>query len=190
MQDFEQVDNMKKTIKILLVVTLFTLFWGCAARHANLDRNKKISNAQDNVIVFPFRNAYYKGRELVGVGTAISSTFVNEVIGTGRECRLVESEEFGETKVVDTNQACEYAKQQGANVAIIGTVNEWIDGATQWSGKVDVVGVSVFAYDTETCSLITSANGREQGQWFTFVNAPATRFYRTLTKDLVAAMFD
>lgn len=169
---------------------LLTLFLGCAARYANLDRNEKISKAQNNIVVFPFRNAYYKSRELVGVGTALSSTFVNEVISTGRECRLVETDEFRETRTVDITQACEYAKQQGAGVAIVGTVNEWIDGATQWSGKVDVVSVSISAYDAETCSLITSATGREQGRWFTFINSPATRFYKPLSKDLVAAMFD
>ena len=169
---------MKKNTIILLVVILLSIFLGCAARHANLDRNEKIYKAQKNIIVFPFRNAYYKGRELVGVGTALSSTFVNEVIATGRECRLVETEEFKETKVVDINQACKYTKQQAADVAIIGI------------GKVDVVGVSISAYDPETCSLITSATGREQGQWFTFVNAPATRFYKTLSQDLVAAMFE
>ena len=169
---------------------LLTMFSSCAARHADLNRNVKISKTQNNIIVFPFRNAYYRGRELVGVGTALSSTFVNEVISTGRECRLFESDEFRETKAVDIHQACEYAKQQSADVAIIGTINEYIDGATQWSGKVDVVSVSVNAYDPETCTLITSANGREQGQWFTFVNSPATRFYETLSKDLVTAMFD
>ncbi len=91
---------------------------------------------------------------------------------------------------MDTILACAYAKQQGADVAITGIINEWLDGATQWSGKVDVVSVSVFAYDPKTCSLITSATGREQGQWFTFVNAPATRFYQSLSQDLVTAMFE
>jgi len=180
----------EKSIRILLFIILLSIFLGCAARYANLDRNEKISKAQNNIIVFPFRNAYYKGRELVGVGTALSLTFVNEVIGTGRECRLVETEEVRETRAVDINQACKYTKQQGVDVAIIGIVNEWIDGATQWSGKVDVVSVSISAYNSETCSLITSATGREQGQWFTFVNAPATRFYKTLSQDLIAAMFE
>ena len=91
---------------------------------------------------------------------------------------------------MDNNQACKYAKQEGADVAIIGMVNEWIDGASNWSGKIDVVSVSVFAYDPENCSLITSASGREQGRWFTFINAPATRFYKTLAKDLTTAMFE
>jgi hypothetical protein len=63
---------MKKNTIILLVVILLSIFLGCAARHANLHRNEKISKAQKNIIVFPFRNAYYKGRELVGVGTALS----------------------------------------------------------------------------------------------------------------------
>ncbi len=181
---------MKKITEILLIIMLLSMFLSCAARHANLDRNVKISKTQNNIIVFPFRNAYYKGRELLGVGTTLSSTFVNKVISTGRECKLIESEEFRETKTVDINQACEYSKQQGADVAFIGTVNEWIDGATQWSGRVDVVSVTVSAYDPASCSLITSASGRETGNFITLVDAPATRFYETLTKDLVTAMFD
>lgn len=109
---------------------------------------------------------------------------------SGSSPRLVENEDFRETKAADVNQACEYAKQQGSDVAIIGIVNEWIDGTTNWSGKVEVVSVSVFAYDPESRSIITPANGREQVQWFTFVNSPATRFYQSLSKDLVAAMFE
>jgi len=162
----------------------------CAARQATLDGNEKISEAQRKIIVFAFRNASYKGRELKGVGTGFTIIFVNEILATGRDCRLVESEEFVETKVANSIQACKYAKEQGADVAIIGMITEWLDGATQWSGRVDVVSAQVYAYDPETCSLITSASGRERGTWFTCVNAPATRFYPTLSKDLVAVMFE
>ncbi len=181
---------MKTLFKILLATTLVTMLFGCAARYANLTRNERISRSQKNVIVFPFRNAYYKGRELVGVGTGFSSTFVSEVTATDRNCRLVENNEFNERTTADVLKACEHARQQGADVVIIGTVNEWLDGATHWSGKVDVVSVTVFAYQPATCQLITSANGRESGRWFTFVNAPATRFYKTLSQDLVATMFE
>lgn len=181
---------MKKKLKILAIFTLLSILLGCTSRQANLNRNKKISKNQNYITVFPFRNAYYKGKELIGVGTAISSIFTFEVIGTGRKCRLVDSEDFRETKEVDVDKACKYAKKQGADVAIIGAVNEWIDGATQWSGRADVVSVSVFAYDPTTCSLITSASGREQGRRLALVNAPVTRFYKTLLKELVAAMFD
>ena len=181
---------MKRITLLILSVILLPTVLSCAARQATLDRNERISKAQRNILVFPFRNAYYKSRELKGVGTGFTTRFVNEIIATGRDCRLVESEEFIETKTVDTFQACKYAKEQGADVAITGIITEWIDGATQWSGKVDVVSASVFAYDPETCSIITSASGREQGTWFTCVNAPATRFYPTLSKDLVSVMFE
>ena len=124
------------------------------------------------------------------MGSSFSSVFVNQIIATNRNCKLVANDQFSEAESVDITMACEYARKEGADVVITGIVNEWIDGATQWSGKVDVVSVTAFAYCTETCQLITSATGREQGRWFTFVNAPATRFYKTLSQDLVAAMFD
>jgi len=179
-----------KLIKVLIGIIVITIITGCAGRHVNLDRSTKITKAQDNIVVFPLRNAFYKDRELLGVGRSFSSALVSEIIATGRDCRLIVTDDFKDTMTVDVNQACSYAKEQGADVAIIGSVDEWLDGATQWSGKVDVVSVTVSAYDPATCSLITSARGREQGQWFTFVNSPATRFYQPISQQLVAEMFE
>ena len=179
-----------KLIKIMISIIVLSIFAGCAGREVDVARTDKITKDQKIIFVFPLRNASYKGRELIGVGKDFSSVFVGEIVAIGKEGKLIETEDFKDTITVDVNKACSYAKEHGADVAITGNVNEWLDGATQWSGKVDVVSVTVYAYDTNTCSLITSANGREQGQWFTFVNAPATRFYRPLSEELIKSIFE
>lgn len=179
-----------KLIKALISVLVLSTVIGCAGREVEVARTDKITKDQKMIFVFPLRNASYKGRELMRVGRDFSSVFVSEIVATGRECRLIETEDFKDTITVDVNQACSYAKEHGADVAITGSVDEWLDGATQWSGRVDVVSVTIYAYDSNTCSLITSANGREDGNFLTFVNAPATRFYRPLSEELISNIFE
>ncbi|KKO19002.1 MAG: hypothetical protein BROFUL_02296 [Candidatus Brocadia fulgida] len=101
--------------------------------------------------------------------------------------RVMISKQINQVKVDD---ACAYARQKGAAIAVIGVVTEWLDGATQWSGTVDVASVIVNAYDTENCKLISTASGRQNGQRFTFVNAPATRFMRPLSQEVVKSLFE
>ena len=179
-----------KRINLMAIFIIITILAGCAGREVEVARTDKITKDQNVIFVYPLRNASYKGRELHGVGRDFSAVFVSEIVATGRNSRLIETEDFKDTFTVDVEKACSYAKEHGADVAIIGSVDEWLDGATQWSGKVDVVSVTVYAYSTGTCSLITSASGREQGQWFTFVNAPATRFYKPLSQELINTIFE
>ena len=73
---------------------------------------------------------------------------------------------------------------------ITGTVTEWIDGATQWSGTVDVAALSVDVYNTPNCELSGSVSGKQNGQWFTFVNAPTTRFFEPLSEEIVTTLLD
>ena len=166
------------------------LFQGCASLKANRDMGVKISKSENKIMVFPFRNPYYKGVELEGVGDTFAISLVSEIQSTGRASALAENDDFKANKSVKVDDACAYARQRGADIAVIGVVTEWLDRATQWSGTVDVAAITVNAYDTENCKLISSASGRQNGQWFTFVNAPATRFMRPLSQEVVKALFE
>jgi len=182
---------MKKYIWGALFVLFFGLMTiGCAGLQANIDTGSKIAKSDKPILIFPFRNPYYKGQELRGVGESVASAIVSEVQAIGRNCDLVRNDEFKATDLINIDKACEYARQNNADIAIIGIVTEWIDGATNWSGKVDVAAVTVSAYDTESHKLMSSASGRQNGQWFTFVNAPVTRFLRPLSKEVVLNLFE
>lgn len=170
---------------------LFVIFIaGCASLKANRDMGVKISKSENKIMVFPLRNPYYKGVELKGVGDTFAISLVSEIQSSGRTCELAESDNFKANKSVKVDDACAYARQKGAGIAVIGVVTEWLDGATQWSGTVDVAAITVNAYDTENCKLISTASGRQNGQWFTFVNAPVTRFMRPLSEEIVRALFE
>ena len=175
-------------LSFVLLVGL--VFQGCASLKANRDMGVKISKSENKIMVFPFRNPYYKGVELEGVGDTFAISLVSEIQSTGRTCELAESDDFKANKSVKVDDACAYAHQKGAGIAVIGVVTEWLDGATQWSGTVDVAAITVNAYNTENYKLISSASGRQNGQWFTFVNAPATRFMRPLSQEVVKALFE
>lgn len=182
--------NIGKGGVLSFVLLVGLLFQGCASLKANRDMGIKISKSEKRIIVFPFRNPYYKGMEIKGVGDNFAIALVSEIQSIGKTCELAEDDDFKANKSIKVDNACTYARQNGADIAIIGIVTEWLDGATQWSGTVDVAAINVNAYDTENCKLLSTATGRQSGQWFTFVNAPVTRFMRPLSREIVNSLFD
>ena len=176
---------MRKAFSLVFsCVLLFSI--GCAGRNANLNSDQKIPESYNSIIVFPFSDPHYKGQEITGVGTSFAVAFVNEVLSTGKQCVLAIGSSIPPSNI---KAICEYAIENGAEAAITGVVTEWLDGATQWSGKVDVAAVTIYAYDAQSGKIIPSASAREKGMVVTFVNSPTTRFYRTLSKELVATLF-
>lgn len=179
----------KKTAVVIFIAVISLLLQGCASLYYDLDKGSKISKSEKKIMVFPFRNPYYKGRQIEGIGQSFAAIFVSEIQSTGRTCEMAMSGDFTESASIDVIDACNYARQHGSDIAIIGIVTEWLDGATQWSGKVDVAAVIVHAYDSQNHKLISSASGRQSGQWFTFVNAPTTRFMRPLSQMVAKSLF-
>jgi hypothetical protein len=51
-----------------------------------------------------------------------------------------------------------------------------------------VAALTVNVYRSETCALAGSASGRENGRWFTLINAPTTRFFEPLSDSIVATL--
>jgi len=160
----------------------------CAGLDVKLDTPKKSSIKGNRVIIFPFYDPFYKGRQIQGVGEPFATVFTNKLLSAGVSAELSKSRGFSSLNMVDIDKACRYAADNGYTMLITGVVTEWTDGATNWSGTVDVAALSVKAYSSKTCELSGSASGRENGTWFTFVNAPTTRFYETLSKSIVDAL--
>ena len=177
----------------LLIGFLWTvglLLHGCAGLQANLDGGRSISSSEIRAMVFPIRNPYYKGRQIGGIGDAFAAAVVSAIRSTGRACKLANSSDFTAEQSIDVNEACIYAHNNGWDIVITGIVTEWLDGATQWSGKVDVTAVTLYAHNSESHKLMASASGRQNGQWFTFVNAPTTRFLQPLSQAVVKSLLD
>jgi hypothetical protein len=142
------------------------------------------------VAVFPFKEPYYKGRQLNGIGTPFSEIFVAKLQSRGISSKLITNNDFRSTDTFDVEKACKYASDNNLDMIITGTVTEWIDGATQWSGTVDVAALSINIYESKTCNIVGSASGRENGRWFTFVNAPTTRFYDPLSETIISKLLN
>ena len=176
------------TVRSALALFCLILLAGCAGLHANLDVPMNSSFKGKKVVVFPFQAPYYKGQQIPGVGRAFAAVFVNKLQSAGVSASLTKSNAFTSREVVNVDKACEYAADNGYDTLIIGTVTEWLDGATQWSGTVDVAALSVSVYVSSECELSGSASGRQNGQWFTFVNAPATRFFEPLSEKIVSKL--
>jgi len=173
-------------IGFLLVCMLFVV--SCAGLDVKLDTPKKSSVQGNRVVVFPFYDPFYKGRQIQGVGDPFASVFTNKLLGAGVSADLRKSREFSSLNMVDIEKACGYAADNGFTMLITGVVTEWIAGATNWSGTVDVAALSLKVYNSRTCGLSASASGRQNGTWFTFVNEPTTRFFETLSESIVNAL--
>ena len=162
------------------------LLAGCASLNANLKSPMRLSIVGKRVAVFPFKDPYYGGRQLSGVGTPFAEIFVAKLQSEGILGKLVTSSDFKSSDPFDVEKACKYASENSFDLVITGSVTEWIDGATQWSGTVDVAALSVNIYQAKECKYEGSASGRQTGRWFTFVNAPTTRFYDQLSEAVVS----
>ncbi len=160
----------------------------CAGVDVKRDTPHKSSIKGNRVIVFPFYDPFYKGRQIQGVGEPFATVFTNTLLSAGVSAELSTSRGLSSLNMVDIDKACRYASDSGYTMLVTGVVTEWIDGATNWSGTVDVAGLSVRVYSSKPCELSGSASGRENGTWFTFANAPTTRFYETLSKSIVDAL--
>lgn len=178
---------MKKTLFAGLLFITYLLV-GCAALNTNLNNPMKSSLVGKRVIVFPFQDPYYKGHQIQGIGLPFATVFVNKLQTAGVLSDLAKSNYFLTTIPIDIQKSCNYAANNGYDMLITGTVMEWIDGATQWSGTVDVAALSINVYSSNKCELIGSASGRQNGTWFTFVNAPTTRFFEPLSDTIVATL--
>ena len=126
---------MKLTIFRIIALFVCVLFIaGCAGLEAKLDTPKKSSLQGNRIIVFPFYDPFYKGRQIQGVGEPFATVFTNKLLAAGVSAELPKSWEFSSLNMVDIEKACRYAADNGYTVLITGVVTEWIDGATNWSG--------------------------------------------------------
>lgn len=182
---------MRRTAWVVGLVSIaVVLLAGCAARTAHHEAPLKSSLDGKRVVVFPFQDPYYKGQQLQGVGVPFSTVFITKLQAAGVVAEAHQDAAFSSQGTLDLGKACTYAADNRYDAFITGVVTEWIDGATQWSGTVDVAALSVTVHQSPTCQPIGSASGRENGQWFTFVNAPTTRFMAPLAESIVSALLN
>ena len=185
----------EKTMSFRLIANWGTciatiLLTGCAAMNANLNAPVKAPLDGKRVVVFPFQDPYYKGRQIQGVGGPFATVFVTKLQASGVLADFSNNTSFSPAAPIELEKACKYAKDNNYDAFVTGIVTEWIDGATQWSGTVDIAALSVHVYRSTTCELAGSASGRQNGQWFTFVDAPTTRFFGPLSEAIVASLLD
>jgi hypothetical protein len=166
------------------------LLVGCAHLNANLNTPMKVPLEGKRVVVFPFPDPFYKGRQILGVGVPFSTVFVAKLQAAGVLAETPGNPLPPSGTSIDLTQACQYATAHDYDAFMTGMITEWIDGATQWSGTVDVAALSVTVFRSTTCEAVGSASGRENGQWLTFVDAPTTRFFEPLSETIVAALLN
>lgn len=177
-----------KFLKFSGVLFCVILVFACASLNVNLNSPLESSLHGKRVLVIPFQEPYYKGKQLQGIGSPFAAIFVNKLLATGISSNLVKVNTFPSTAEIEIEKACKYATDNGYDMLITGIITEWVDGATQWSGTVDVAALSVNVYASEGCKLIGSASGKQTGTLFTFINAPATRFFEPLSETIIATL--
>lgn len=163
---------------------------GCANRQASLDAPVRSQLEGKRVVVFPFQDPYYRGNQVRGVGGPFAAVFVTKLQAAGVLADGVKGNTFSSSKPIKLDKACKYAQENSYEALLVGTVTEWIDGRTQWSGTVDVAAVTVSVYRPTNCELVGSASGRENGRLLTLVDAPTTRFFAPLSEAIIATLLE
>ena len=164
------------------------LLAGCAARNAHQEAPLKSALDGKRVVVFPFQDPSYTGRQLEGVGGPFATVVIATLQAAGVAAEPQKGTGFSSPGSRDLGTAGTYAADHRYDTYSTGVVTEGIEGATQGSGTVDVAALSVTVYPSPACQPIGAASGRENGQWFTFVNAPTTRFIEPLSDAVVSAL--
>jgi hypothetical protein len=169
---------------LICLAMLFTA--GCAHLNSMTTAPTETPLEGKRVAVFPFPDPYYHTRQIAGIGAQFTTVFIAKLQAAGVTAEsAAPAQPVGPQDVVG---ACRYAKDAGYDAFLTGTITEWIDGATQWSGKVDVASLTVNLYRADTCAFAGSASGSQNGQWFTFVDAPTTRFIEPLSEAVVGTL--
>jgi uncharacterized protein DUF4823 len=166
------------------------LLVGCAALNANLSTPVKVPLEGKRVVVFPFPDPFYRGRQIHGVGVPFSTVIVAKLQAAGVLAETSGNPLPPSGDSIDLTQACQYATEHDYDAFLTGVITEWIDGAARWSGTVDVAALSVTVYRSTTCESVGSASGRQKGQWFTLDDAPTTRFFESLSEAIVDALLN
>jgi hypothetical protein len=139
---------MARTATLLLFIGILT---GCAARYGNVETPVASPLEGKRVLVFSFQDPYYRGQQLRGVGEPFAVVFATKLRTAGVQADGTSREGFSTSSATDPGKACKHAADNGYDALVLGNVTEWIDGATQWSGRVDVAALSVTAFDAKTC---------------------------------------
>ena len=177
---------MRSSTSLIIALLICVLCMaGCSVADIRVDSQKKASLDGNRIVVLPFYDPCYKGQQLIGIGRPFAAVFTNKLRAAGMQASVSTDNEFSSVSIPAIQEACRYAAVNGYTMFITGAVTEWIDGATSWSGKVDVAAISVKVYNTKTCEMARSASGREQGTWFTLLDQPTTRFYEPLSEAMV-----
>ena len=127
---------MKKSLLTLFVIVIIC---SCAGRQANLNSTQRIPSTYNNIVVFPFADPYFRGLELKGIGSSFAVAVANEISKLGKQCSVASATSVD---ITDIKACCEFSLQNEHDLVIMGRVTEWLDGATQWSGKVDVAALT------------------------------------------------
>jgi hypothetical protein len=175
-----------RTGRAVVVCVATILLGGCAGLSATVTEPVKAPLRGERVLVFPFPDPYYGARQIPGVGLPFTTVFIGKLQAAGVTAEAPKTQ--APTNPNDVVSACRYAREESYGTFLTGTITEWIDGATQWSGRVDVAALTVNVYRTDTCALAGSASGHQNGQWFTFINSPTTRFFEPLSDSIVATL--
>jgi hypothetical protein len=133
-------------LRFTVIALIPLLFIGCANLTSNSTSRVDTPLENKRVAVFPFEDPFYMGKQLHGVGSPFADVFTNKLRSYGISAEFARSGKFSSTKRPDLKEACQYAYENGFEYLVLGTVTEWIDGATQWSGTVDVAALSVEIY--------------------------------------------
>lgn len=173
-------------IKRIFNIFLIVIFTGCAgvqtihtSSNTQIDKSKKY-------LVFPFRDPSYNGKEFLGVGSRFTNKFAASCADFGLNVIPVFNEKFQASKDINILDAIAYAKENGANFIILGQVTKWIDRATEWSGKRDFAGFSIFVRDVSTGNIVFTSEMQEHSN--IFWSGTPDDFVDSLSRAMVAKL--
>lgn len=151
--------------RIFSILTIFVIT-GCAGiQNVQTSSNIQIDKSK-KYLVFPFKDPSFGGKEFSGVGSRFTNKFAASCAEYGLNVIPIFNDKFQPSRDVNILDALAYAKENGANFIITGQVTKWIDRATEWSGKRDFAGLSIFVRDVSSGNIVFTSEIQENSNIF------------------------
>ena len=138
--------------------------------------------ADSKVLIMPIADGVErKEGPAQGSGKAVMVALRDALLSHGFKAVAGEIKNLPEAFLEASKLLCQYVLK--------GDITEWEDNATPWSGKPDVVSLSIEVYDSKTQKNIGTVSHQAAGAKFDFSERNPDRFYPELADATLGPIF-
>jgi Domain of unknown function (DUF4823) len=158
----------KPALSLLLFGTLLTACGTSVQSSGGVVTGKTLLPSA-KVLIIPFADAIDKGGKTIGgSGGAVTGAMRDNLLAHGASPATADSKTLADGLIE--------AQKLGYNYVLKGSLINWEDNATEWSGRPDTAGITIEVYDTNFRELLGSATENVRASMVSYTAGSPDRF--------------